>query len=208
MAEEFDIFLIVYLDDIFIYIEDPGQAYVDAVLLVFKKLRKNGFFAKVKKCRFDKDEVCLLGYVISAQRIRMEEKRIDTVKNWPKPKSILDIQIFLGFANFYCCFIQSFGKIAAPLTLMLKISLISTMPKLMNLVDKFGKGDCDENEARRAFTLTKGPTRADYPSSNHISHTVSNIDSNFAKNFSDYLTPDAKKAFDQLRQAFTKALIL
>ena len=66
----------------------------------------------------------------------------------------------------------------------------------MNLVDEFGGGDCGENEAR-APASTKEPTGADYPSSDHVSHAVSN-----------YLTPAAKKAFDQLRQAFTKAPIL
>ena len=35
----------------------------------------------------------------------MEEEKIDAVKNWPEPKSIHDIQVFLGFANFYCHFI-------------------------------------------------------------------------------------------------------
>ena len=66
----------------------------------------------------------------------------------------------------------------------------------MNLVDEFGGGDCGENEARTSAS-TKGPTGADYPSSDYVSHAVSN-----------YLTPDARKAFDQLRQTFTKALIL
>ena len=78
----------------------------------------------------------------------------------------------------------------------------------MNLVNEFGGGDCGENEARRAFASMKGPTKADYPSSNHVSHTVSNIVSNSAKNISNYLTSDAKRAFDQLCQAFTKAPIL
>ena len=31
LAEKLDIFVIVYLDDILIYTEDPGQAYVNAV---------------------------------------------------------------------------------------------------------------------------------------------------------------------------------
>ena len=31
LAEKLDIFVIVYLDDIFIYIKDPGQGYVEAV---------------------------------------------------------------------------------------------------------------------------------------------------------------------------------
>ena len=91
---------------------------------------------------------------------------------------------------------------------MLKLSLTPTMQKLMNLVDEFGRGGCGKNEARRASTLTKGPTRADYLSSNHVSHAVSNIVSNSAKNFSNYLTPDTKTAFDQLHQAFTETLIL
>ena len=132
---------------------------------------------------------------------------IDVVKNWPEPKSIRDIQVSLGFANFYCRFIQGFSRIAAPLTSMLKISPTSIMQKLINLVDKFGGGNRGENEARRASASTKGPTKTDYLSSDPVSHTVSNIVSNCAKNVSNYLTPDAKKAFDQLFQVFTKAPI-
>ena len=130
----------------------------------------------------------------------MEEKRINAMKNWPEPKSIGNIQVFLSFANFYCRFIQGFDRIAASLTSMLRISPISTMQNLINLIDEFGRGDCGENEAKRACASPKGPTGADYPSSDHVSHTVSN-------NVSNYLTPDAKKAFDQLRQAFTEAPI-
>ena len=131
------------------------------------------------------------------------------MKNWPEPKSIRDIQVFLGFDNFYYCFIQSFNKIAALLNSILKMSPIPTsaMLKLIDLVDKFGGGDRGENKARITSMLTKGPTGADYSSFHYVSHTVSNFVSNSAKNVSNYLTPDAKRAFDQLRQAFTKAPI-
>ena len=50
----------------------------------------------------------------------MEEERIDAVKKWPEPQSVRDIQVFIGFANFYLHFIKGFSKIAAPLTAMLK----------------------------------------------------------------------------------------
>ena len=128
----------------------------------------------------------------------MEEKKINTVKNWPETKSVRDIQVFLGFANFYYCFIQGFSKIAALLTSMLRMSPIPTSvtQKLINLVDEFGGGDRGENEARTSAS-TKRPTGVGNLSSNHVSHIVSN-----------YLTPDAKKAFDQLCQAFTEAPIL
>ena len=66
LAKKLDIFVIVYLDDILIYTEDPGQPHVDAVWWVLEELRRNGLFANLKKCRFHKDEVRFLGYVVWA----------------------------------------------------------------------------------------------------------------------------------------------
>ncbi len=50
----------------------------------------------------------------------MEEEQIKAVRNWPESQSVRDIQVFLGFANFYWRLIQGFSKLAAPLTSMLK----------------------------------------------------------------------------------------
>ena len=65
MAEKLDIFVIVYLDNILIYIEDVGQAHVNVNRRVLNKLRKHGFFANLKKCRFHKYKVRFLGYIVS-----------------------------------------------------------------------------------------------------------------------------------------------
>ena len=56
-------------------------------------------------CQFYQDKIRFLGYIVSAQGIQIEDKRIEEVKNWPDPKSVRDIQVFYGFANFYCRFI-------------------------------------------------------------------------------------------------------
>lgn len=88
------------------------------------------------KCRFHKDEIRFLGYVVSTQGLRMEDKRIEAVKTWPEPKSVRDIQVFIGFANVYQRFIQGFNKIAAPLTSMLKTSsATSTHPQESMVID-------------------------------------------------------------------------
>ena len=50
----------------------------------------------------------------------MEDERIKTVEQWPNPKSVKDIQVFLGFTNFYWQFIQGFSCIAILLNSMLK----------------------------------------------------------------------------------------
>ena len=31
----------------------------------------------------------------------MEAKRIEVIKDWPEPKLVQDIQVFLTFTNFY-----------------------------------------------------------------------------------------------------------
>ena len=46
----------------------------------------------------------------------MNLKKIQTVQEWPKPKTVKDIQSFLGFANYYRKFIRDYSKITAPLT--------------------------------------------------------------------------------------------
>ena len=101
MAEKLDIFVIVYLDVILVYTKDQGQSHVEAVRWVLDILWKNGLFANLKKCRFHKDKVRFLGYVVSSQNIRMEEEKIKAIRNWPEPKSVQDIQVFISFANFY-----------------------------------------------------------------------------------------------------------
>ncbi len=62
-----------------------------------------------------------LDYIVSHQSIQMEEKQIKAVHNWSEPQSVHDIQVFLGFANFYQRFIQRFNRFATLLTSMLKI---------------------------------------------------------------------------------------
>ena len=58
----------------------------------------------------------------------MKAKKSKVIKNWLKFKSVWDIQIFLGFANSYWQFIQSFSKIATLLTSILKTNGLSDKP--------------------------------------------------------------------------------
>ena len=53
----------------------------------------------------------------------MEAEQIENFGKWPELKFVQDIQVFLGFANFYCWFIKSFSMIATPLILITIMSL-------------------------------------------------------------------------------------
>ena len=91
LAEKFDTFVIVYLDDILIYIKNPGQPHVEAIHWVLDKFRKHSFFASLKKCCFHQDEVHFLWYVVLSKRISMEAKKIEVVKDLLEPKSVHNI---------------------------------------------------------------------------------------------------------------------
>jgi hypothetical protein len=50
----------------------------------------------------------------------MDASRIVTVLAWPEPRNHREVQVFLGFANFYRRFIEAFSRIAEALTSLLK----------------------------------------------------------------------------------------
>ena len=46
----------------------------------------------------------------------MSDDKVRTILKWPEPQKVRDIQLFLGFANFYRRFIPSYSEIVLPLT--------------------------------------------------------------------------------------------
>ena len=65
LAKRLDIFVIIYLYDIFIYTKDLSQGHVETVRWELDFLRRYKLFANLKKCQFHKDKVCFLGYIVS-----------------------------------------------------------------------------------------------------------------------------------------------
>lgn len=114
-----DIIVLVYLDDILIF-SDTYEQHVLDVIEVLSRLRNNNLYASLSKCEFHQSEVLFLGFVLSGTGIRMDSDKLDTILAWKSPTSVKDIQIFLGFANFYRVFINNFAKLASPLTRLLR----------------------------------------------------------------------------------------
>uniref|UniRef100_A0A3B3BMY4 Gypsy retrotransposon integrase-like protein 1 n=1 Tax=Oryzias melastigma TaxID=30732 RepID=A0A3B3BMY4_ORYME len=112
-------FVIVYIDDILVY-SDTLEEHVSHVRQVLQRLIAHRLYAKQEKCEFHQTSISFLGYVISAQGVAMDQGKVDAVLQWPQPKSVRELQRFLGFANFYRRFIRGFSTVAAPLTSLLK----------------------------------------------------------------------------------------
>src|SRR6266516_5623732 len=113
-----DDFCIVYLDDILVFSKSEEEHY-QHLQLVIERLRRAELYANPKKCEFFKSEVEYLGFLVNKTSVRIDPTRVEAISKWPRPYTYCDIQVFLGFYNFYRRFIFNFSYIVRPLTALL-----------------------------------------------------------------------------------------
>ncbi|XP_073675909.1 cilia- and flagella-associated protein 74 [Garra rufa] len=112
-------FVIIYIDDILIYSRNLKE-HQDHVRQVLQRLREYQLYLKLEKCEFHQPTISFLGYVITAEGVHMEAGKVDAVAKWAEPRTVKELQRFLGFANFYRRFIKNYSLLSAPLTSLLK----------------------------------------------------------------------------------------
>ena len=88
---------------------------MEHVRQVLTRLIQHRLYAKMSKCEFHSQKVGYLGFIVTPGGVEMEEDRVGSIRSWPIPKSIREVRIFLGFANYYRRFIKGFSCIANPL---------------------------------------------------------------------------------------------
>ena len=114
-----DVGELAYMDDILVYTK-TREEHNRLVKEVLQRLQKNGLAVAPEKCVWRTQEVEFLGYDIGRNGIEMAKNKVEVVLDWKTPKSLTEVQSFLGFANFYRRFIQDYSKIARPLTELTK----------------------------------------------------------------------------------------
>ena len=105
----------VYLDNILIYSNNPAD-HKKHVYEVLHHLCENGLYTCPDKCHFSEDTVEFLGFILSKEGLKMDPSKVQTIQDWPEPHKVKDVQSFLGFANFYHCFISNYSNIVILLT--------------------------------------------------------------------------------------------
>ncbi|MBW0472399.1 hypothetical protein O181_012114 [Austropuccinia psidii MF-1] len=96
------------------------EEHVTHVSTVLGRIRANNLFAKASKCLFHVSSVEYLGYVVSSEGLKMDQAKVQKILNWPPPRNLKELQSFIGFANFYRCFIKNYSKKISSLTKFLK----------------------------------------------------------------------------------------
>jgi len=119
LSDLLDVGVLAYMDNILVY---AGTKSEDDHLVkeVLRRLQDKGLAVSPEKCVWRAQEVEFLGYIIGREGIKMSNDKVQAVLSWKIPKSVTEVQSFLGFANFYRRFIQDYSKVARPLTELTK----------------------------------------------------------------------------------------
>jgi Reverse transcriptase (RNA-dependent DNA polymerase) len=86
-----DVCVVVYLDNILIYSNDPAK-HREHVREVLWHLRKHGLFAKADNWEWHRDSVEFLGYMLLADGPTMSVDKVQTIQDWSEPRKVKDIQ--------------------------------------------------------------------------------------------------------------------
>ena len=103
-----------YIDDFII----PGKTEKELKERTIKFLKiadKHNLCFKQTKCEFDATEILILGVKVGNREVKMEDEKIKAILEWKEPTKLKEVESFIGFSNFYCCFIKNFSHIARPL---------------------------------------------------------------------------------------------
>jgi len=108
-----------FFDDMFVFSKTFEQHLKDLDSF-FNKMHEHKLTLNPKKVQICKNRAKILGFEISNGKFHPDPEKLDTLKNYTTPKSVKDIQRFLGFCGYYRQFVKDFSGIVRPLTALLK----------------------------------------------------------------------------------------
>ena len=88
--------VVVFLDDVFIY-SSMAEEHFKLLEKVFSCLHKYKFYCKLKNCSFLQRTTTFLGFDITLKGLQISDAKVQSLKQWLKPTTISQVQLFLGF---------------------------------------------------------------------------------------------------------------
>jgi hypothetical protein len=83
--------------------------------LVLEAIYKANLRIKPSKCSWFSNKIALLGHIVCGTGVAMDPAKVDAINNRPVPRTVKQVQEFLGLTNYYRKFIKDYAKIARPL---------------------------------------------------------------------------------------------
>ena len=143
ILEPMNSFAVSYYDDVIIF--SKQKDHFNHLQTVLKALYDAGLKLNKEKCQFFVSVVNFLGYNITKNSIKASPRKIDTISNYPVPKSAKDVKKFLGLAGSYRKLIPDYSCIASPLNALLtKNALFDWTNNCQNAFVKLKNSLCND----------------------------------------------------------------
>jgi len=142
--------ILLYLDDILVATENVSE-HIEILREVFELSARYRLQFRLDKCYFTQTEIRYLGYCINQHGVRPSDENIESVLNYPVPRSAKEVQRFVGLASYFRRFIPGFSVLAKPLYDLTR----------KNAIFKFGATESAAVETLKNY-LSDGPVLAIY----------------------------------------------
>jgi len=96
---------LVFFDDLLIYYStwEEHLNHVDEILTI---MEEQSIFSKEEKCEFGLKKIIYLRNMIGVEGVKVHREKIQTILDWPTPRSLTDLLGFFGI----CCYYRHFMK--------------------------------------------------------------------------------------------------
>ncbi|CAD6240811.1 GSCOCG00012577001-RA-CDS, partial [Cotesia congregata] len=103
-----------YLDD-WIVISEMFEEHLKILSLLLEVFREFGLQINPEKCKFCRQEVKFLGFIVDEEGLHPDPERIAPIVNFPRPTNRKQLRSFLGLINWYHRHLQDVAKAQGPL---------------------------------------------------------------------------------------------
>lgn len=64
-------------------------------------MREHGLKLKLKKCKFFQQKTEYLGFVISSEGVKPDQKKVQAIHTLPAPGTVREVRGFIGMCSYY-----------------------------------------------------------------------------------------------------------
>jgi hypothetical protein len=127
-------FTFPYLDNL-PFASSSWDEHLTQALAIINRLNEVNLRIKPSSVKFGHSHMKCLGHLLCAAGVGIDPKKLDAIKDWPRPKTGDELYTFLGFCTFLRDHIRHFADLTGPLEAVKNQKLLAWTDTLIHCYD-------------------------------------------------------------------------